>query len=381
MLSPIIGFIYLAALIVIVILIVVVTKKRMSQPKQKGQQKSEKSPLGETLPVIDFSQDNKGEQLLCHLIKEVDIGERRTFTNIYVPKEDGTTGIVPMVMLCASGLYVLQYMDLEGWILGREESKWWTHFVSTDEKDFINNPIWENDANIGILLDFFPKTLLSHFHSYIVFSDKCELRSIEGVTTTQILNLKDFAQTLEKDLITREPVFKADDLSQMGKVLSVLDKADQLEVRLQALKAEMEEEQRQKAAEERQKLQELKAAVALAEAEKAPKDTAPEPMLTTLSQEEKEKAREERRLKKHRPEDHFTRSELALRDALVLWRKQQADAQKISVFELFDNRALDGIVNMKPKTLKELRTVPGFDTEKCNAFGSAIITMVGHAPK
>ncbi len=143
-----------------------------------------------------------------------------------------------------------------------------------------------------------------------------------------------------------------------------------MEVRLQALKAEMEEEQRQKAAEERQKLQELKAAVALAEAEKAPKDTAPEPMLTTLSQEEKEKAREERRLKKHRPEDHFTRSELALRDALVRWRKQQADAQKISVFELFDNRALDGIVNMKPKTLKELRTVPGFDTEKCNACKS-----------
>ncbi|MGL4548434.1 HRDC domain-containing protein [Eubacterium aggregans] len=359
MISPVLGIVYFAILIVIVGVIVFITKKKFSVTESK------KETAEVLMPVIDFSQDNPSEQMLTQMIEAIDVGKSKVYTNLYVPREDGSTAVLPLVMLCASGIYVFHYMDMEGWILGREESHWWTHFIATDERNFVENPIWENDGAITDLMAFFPSTDGSFYKSYVVFSDRCELRSVEVTGNARVLNTKDFTRVLEKDMMVSDPVFAAEEMTQFEQVLDVLEKSDQLEVRLQALKEEMEAAREAKRQEES----------ACEEARAVTGD-----VLTELSSEEREKIREARHIKKYRPEDRFTRSELALRDALVLWRKQQADAQMISVFEIFDNRALDGIVNMKPKTLKELRTIPGFNADRCNTYGNAIITMVKHAP-
>jgi hypothetical protein len=360
--TPTIGLIGFAAIIVVVAVIIVISRRRLVVQKDEGTEAPK-----DALPSIDFTQGDPGEQMLASIIEKMNIGKSKIYRGVYIPREDGTTTFLKLVMLNASGIYVFKYIALEGWILGREESRWWTHFISTEERDFINNPIWENDGAVTDLMNFFPKTLLSQYHSYVVFSDKCELRSVEVTGNTRVVNVKDFERLLERDMLSTEPVFDLDEMRQLEKVLDVLDKSDELEVRLQELKKEMELDQLEKATEEKERLtaEEIKGDIPAGMTE----------------EEKREELRAARHIRKYRPEDRFTRSELALRDALVIWRKQQADAQKISVFEIFDNRALDGIVNLKPQNLKELRTVPGFDTERCNNFGNAIVTMVRHAPQ
>ena len=73
-------------------------------------------------------------------------------------------------------------------------------------------------------------------------------------------------------------------------------------------------------------------------------------------------------------------AELALRDALILWRQQEAENLGVGDKAIFDDFALDGIVSMKPQDVVQLRTIPGFDTTRCQAYGSAIINMVRHSP-
>lgn len=115
---------------------------------------------------------------LQHLEKE---GARFLF-NIYVPKKDGETTEIDVLMLTQKGIFVFESKNYSGWIFGSEYQKNWYQTLPTgrgrgrSHKEAFFNPIMQNNLHIKHL-----KALIGEeypVHSIIVFSERCTLKSI-----------------------------------------------------------------------------------------------------------------------------------------------------------------------------------------------------------
>ncbi len=360
--SPFLGLVYLGILIVAVVIVVTVVRK-----KTIGQNKiidEEPEPDLFQVEVMPESKDKKLD--LADIKLEQTIGklqdkECETFVDTYMPTSDGGTRVIHLMMLHQTGFYLFQSLQMQGWIIGSEDSRWWTRFTSPEKKNYFDNPIWRMDEDIQAMIDFFPKTKRDFFHPFIVVDDACELRDIKLSSDVQVINQASFETTLKTMLDDAETVLSEGNLAQLSRVLAVMQNGAGLEQRLLDLKRSMKEESERKRilreasikeAEDRKKIEEKR--IELAQTKVI------NPVV--------------------RPEDRFTRAELALRDALVLWREQEAGSQGIKPQRIFDNRALDAIVDMKPQTVQQLRTIPGFDAAKCNQYGYSILNMIRHSP-
>lgn len=286
------------------------------------------------------------EDFFPETINAMELPNGRYFDRLYLPRGNDSPDEIRRILIHPKGIFIFRYIDIKGWVLGREDSRWWTHFTSTSEKDYIDNPTWESDDDIEKMITFFPKTTDKHYYSYIVFSDQCELRSVELWGNSRVINKHDFQRILSNDLKTPADAFPDQIYYHMLRVFDVLSSSENLEERLNTLKTEMKAEQNQvdDASEDHNKVKSA-------------------------------------RLKHLRPEDCFTRPELALRDALIIWRKQQALQLDITEFEIFDNRTLDQIVLSKPAKMRSLAGIPGMDPDRCERFGKQILVMVEHTPQ
>jgi hypothetical protein len=104
-------------------------------------------------------------------------GHHHILTNVYLPKAKGGTTEADLVFLCEFGVFVIESKNYGGWIYGNEKEKYWTQTFPNSHKDKFYNPIWQNDGHISALKNV---TGLDKacFHSIIVFSNRCELKTI-----------------------------------------------------------------------------------------------------------------------------------------------------------------------------------------------------------
>lgn len=344
-------------MIVAGIVVILVKRKKEKTPEPMRQQQDEVVPRRRV--------QRNGLEVLTNLLKAMAGSNHFCFDGLYIPTSKGTPRSIDALVVGVNGIFVFRYMPIEGWILGNENSRWWTHFISTDDRRYINNPIWEMDELIRDLQTFLPKTRLSDYRPYVVCSNKCEFRSLEITGDTRVINLRQMTALFEDDLNTAPIVYDQSMVHSMCRVFEVLDDPASLKERLVLLKDQMNEDK-------------LEAIRAESEAEMAKKID--EAMGFKVPAEEIQRKREKNHIRKYRPEERFTRSELVLRDALILWRKQQADTRCIAIVEVFDNRVLDAIVLLKPKTIDALRRIPWMSEEKIAEYGPIIVTMVKHAP-
>lgn len=108
-------------------------------------------------------------------------GYKRFLFNVYVPKENGETSELDVILLHESGIYVLESKNYGGWIFGSESQPYWTQTLPAgrkqSQKNRFYNPILQNKGHIKWLHAFLKDDTL-HFYSYIVFSDHCVLKNI-----------------------------------------------------------------------------------------------------------------------------------------------------------------------------------------------------------
>ncbi len=113
-------------------------------------------------------------------------GCNKLLTNIYIPKgDDGTTTEIDLLMLHETGIYVFESKNYSGWIFGNEKSKIWTQTLSRGKKNKFFNPIWQNKGHIRALGNLLSDVDNSAFYSYIVFSERCELKKV-SVTSPNV---------------------------------------------------------------------------------------------------------------------------------------------------------------------------------------------------
>ena len=124
----------------------------------------------------------RGEHALSNRLRCVN-GYNRVILNCYVPKEDGTTTEIDVIMVHEKGVFVFESKNYSGWIFGTETQEKWTQSLRSgryrSQKHQFYNPIMQNKAHIKWLKKYLDSLNFSiPFYSYIVFGDSCELKNI-----------------------------------------------------------------------------------------------------------------------------------------------------------------------------------------------------------
>ena len=98
----------------------------------------------------------------------------KTIHNVYVEK-DGFTTEIDIIAVTEKGLFVLESKNYSGWIFGDESSTKWMQMLVSGQKNQFYNPIKQNEGHIKKLTEYLGVNPDCIF-SYIVFSDRCELK-------------------------------------------------------------------------------------------------------------------------------------------------------------------------------------------------------------
>lgn len=122
-----------------------------------------------------------GEYYTYKYLKDLG-GYKKYLFNCYVPKENEETTEIDVILLHESGIYVFESKNYSGWIFGNETQKYWTQTLPSgkgkSQKVKFFNPIMQNNLHIRWLKKLTDDETLP-FYSYIVFSDRCELKNID----------------------------------------------------------------------------------------------------------------------------------------------------------------------------------------------------------
>lgn len=134
------------------------------------------------LHKVIFDKGAYGEYLIYRHLKKLE-GPKKWLFNTYLPRDDGKTTEVDVILLRQSGIYVFESKNYSGWIFGTENRKVWTQCLKPSEnartrKFHFLNPIMQNKLHIQWLKKQFPENEDLPIRSIILFGDRCRLKNI-----------------------------------------------------------------------------------------------------------------------------------------------------------------------------------------------------------
>lgn len=185
-------------------------------PKYIRYQKSSyKSASGNSFLKTILDKGNYGEFLTFVYLEKLE-GNHKIMTNLYIPKSDGTTTEIDLIMISQTGIYVFESKNYSGWIFGNEKDKNWTQVLKNKQKNRFFNPIWQNSGHINALKKVVEIEDSYFYKSYIIFSERCELKKIT-VTSSNIKVIKRNAliKTIKADIATSEEHLTAEEVEQL----------------------------------------------------------------------------------------------------------------------------------------------------------------------
>ena len=338
-------------------------------------------PVAVAASIADFNDDSVIYDVMAQM---ADFGHVYN-QNLFLPTKDGDIHLLNHVSLAPTGFYLFTFLNVgKTYIIGTEDSKWWTRFRSPENKDYMDNPVLAVDEEVKLLKTFFPKTADSDYHTYIVLNNTCEIRDIElrENGNVRVLNADALKDVLIRDTADHAQVFDQGAMTQMQKVIDVLKSDENLSERLAALKDDM--------------LAEKANGESNNESEAMPDDsnngvTTENPeeksfeSVEIIESEETDKPEEtieseEESLPEDPPEGKFTPSELNLRNSLFVWRGQEMSVNATGDQLVIDDDLIDAIVERKPKTVEELYEIDGLSEAIIKRYGQAIVSMTSHTP-
>lgn len=122
-----------------------------------------------------------GEYLIYRYLKNFEETGAKFLFNVYIPKENGKTTEIDVLMICSKGIFVFESKNYSGWIFGNEAQKNWCQVLPMgrrrSHKEHFYNPIMQNRSHIKHLKVFVGEKI--PVRSIIVFSNRCTLKKIE----------------------------------------------------------------------------------------------------------------------------------------------------------------------------------------------------------
>ncbi len=151
-----------------------------------------------------------GEYLIEYALNHDNVkGRLVTYANLLVPNSHGKVGTaeIDVLMLHERGVFVFESKNYSGWIFGSADQMKWTASLNRSEKSRFYNPIKQNRTHVGALSRYLGLPT-DQFVSYIVFSERCELKKVPSDTDEyRILRRHHLLRELRADLKSREVLF------------------------------------------------------------------------------------------------------------------------------------------------------------------------------
>ena len=135
-----------------------------------------------TSPIqLYFDKGKLGEYMTYKYLRSAEKSGARFLFNVYIPKGDGETTEIDVLMIHAKGLFVFESKNYSGWIFGNENQKNWYQTLpqgkGRSHKESFYNPIMQNRTHIKHLRALVGEDIPTH--SIVVFSERCTLKKID----------------------------------------------------------------------------------------------------------------------------------------------------------------------------------------------------------
>lgn len=183
--------IFLAVIVIIVLLF-------LDYRKRKKYQESEYYAVTKnSYESVHKDKGKYGEYLIYKYLLPLQ-GDKKFLFNCYLPRENGKTTEIDVILLHNSGIYVFESKNYSGWIFGTESQRTWTQTLPngrTSRKEHFYNPIMQNIGHIKWIKNYIGDNY--PIYSIITFSDRCKLQKIQltsGLHT--VINRRDVLSTV-----------------------------------------------------------------------------------------------------------------------------------------------------------------------------------------
>ena len=174
-----------------------------------------------------FNNGTKGEYPIYKKLVNVP-GYNKCVANCYLPKDDGTTTEIDLLMIHETGIYVIESKNYIGYIFGSSKRRYWTQTLNAGrgriEKHQFYNPVLQNKAHIRQL-----KEIVGSFvpmYSYIVFGDKCEFKNLELDGTCRVIYRSELMRALKMDINEKSKVLTESQIDALFEKLDSLSHSD-----------------------------------------------------------------------------------------------------------------------------------------------------------
>ena len=162
-----------------------------------------------------YNTGNYGEFLIFSTLEKLK-GNHILMTNLYIPKEDGTTTEIDLIMLSQTGIYVFESKNYSGWIFGDEKNKNWTQTFPNRQKKRFFNPIWQNKGHINALKSVLDLNDDYLYKSYIIFSKRCTLKEINVTSpNVKVMKRNKLNKTIMQDIELSANILTIEEVNQI----------------------------------------------------------------------------------------------------------------------------------------------------------------------
>lgn len=142
-----------------------------------------------------------GEYMTYKCLKHFEKEGAKFLFNCYLPKKNGGTTEIDLLMIDESGIYVFESKNYSGWIFGNEHSGMWTQALPQGrgrkaKKEPFFNPILQNKLHMQSLADVLDKEYPAH--SIIVFSERCQFKELKiNRATAEVIHRSETKRTVD----------------------------------------------------------------------------------------------------------------------------------------------------------------------------------------
>ncbi|WP_291275219.1 NERD domain-containing protein [Flavobacterium sp.] len=165
-----------------------------------------------------------GEKTTSSILYFLDKSKYKVINNIVLKTGEITTQIDHLV-ISDFGIFVIETKNYKGWILGNENSEYWTQVIYK-RKEKLYNPIRQNLSHIKTLKNCLSEYPNLEYKSIIVFSSSAE---IKVNTRTDVVNLSRLLATIKRYTSTNLTEIEKENIFEKINALNLIDTYDKHE--------------------------------------------------------------------------------------------------------------------------------------------------------
>ncbi|ORL43662.1 nuclease-related domain-containing protein, partial [Zunongwangia atlantica] len=126
--------------------------------------------------VIPRMKGNFGERRVAAKLRRLRKRDYIVLNNILIPSGQGSSQI-DHIVICSSGVFVIETKHYKGWIHGHQKSENWSQTIFKHHTRF-KNPIRQNWTHIFALRKLHPNFQKLKYYPIVVFSGRARLKNV-----------------------------------------------------------------------------------------------------------------------------------------------------------------------------------------------------------